>query len=189
MNAIAFCLDLILASLLFAALFVGLRLDRKLKALKDSQSGFVHAVGELDAALAKAQDGLGALKAAAGQAEAAISDRIQDARGITARLDQQAKAAAATSEKLERLLERYPSATKPAHSGEGRDPGFLSLRDRAADYLASREPLAREALSRPAPPPERSPAPGLRRDERTSTNDDDLFELIEPALRAARGGR
>ena len=190
MNAIAFCLDLILASLLLAALFVGLRLDRKLKALKDSQTGFVHAVGELDAALAKAQDGLGALKAAAAQAETAISDRIQDARGITARLDQQAKAAVVASDKLERLLERYPSkaAQSSAHPGEGRDPGFQSLRDRAADYLASRQPIAREALSRSTPAQERNLGPALRRDER-NLGDDDLFELIEPALRAARGGR
>ena len=104
MNAIAFCLDLILASLLLAALFVGLRLDRKLKVLKDSQSGFANAVAELDAAIVKAQDGLSALKATAVQAETAIADRIQDARGMTARLDQQSAAAKTAADKLERLL-------------------------------------------------------------------------------------
>ena len=189
MNAIAFCLDLILATLLLAALFVGLRLDRKLKALRDSQSGFMGAVADLDASIVKAQDSLGALKSTAAQAETVIADRIQDARGITARLDQQSKAAAAAAEKLERLLERYPSST--AREGrEGRDPGFLELRDRAAEYLQSRRPIAPEALSRPVLPQERSPASGLRRDERRSrSGDDDLFEVIEPALRAARGDR
>ena len=185
MNAIAFCLDLILASLLLAALFVGLRLDRKLKALKDSQSGFVNAVAELDGAVVKAQEGLGALKATAAQVETAIADRIQDARGITARLEQQAKAATAASDKLERLLERYPSSA--AQSGAGRAADFQALRDRASDYLASRQPIAREALSRPAPEQEKGMGPG-RRDERRMSGDDDLFELIEPALRAARGG-
>lgn len=193
MNAIAFCLDLILATLLLAALFVGLRLDRKLRALRDSQSGFMRAIAELDASIVKAQDSLGALKATATQAETAIADRIQDARGATARLDQQAKAAEAAAEKLERLLERYPAST--AREGrEGRDPGFLELRDRASEYLQSRRPIAREALARPAPVPEKGLASSrglsLGRDERRSRGgDDDLFEAIEPALRAARGAR
>ena len=186
MNAIAFCLDLILASLLLAALFVGLRLDRKLKTLKDSQSGFVNAVAELDGAVVKAQEGLSALKATAAQVEIAIADRIQDARGITARLEQQSKAATAASEKLERLLERYPSSTAQPTAGRGAD--FQALRDRASDYLASRQPLAREALSRPAPEHDMGRAPAVRRDERKASGDDDLFELIEPALRAARSG-
>lgn len=187
MNAIAFCLDLILASLLLAALFVGLRLDRKLKALKDSQASFVGAVAELDTALVRAQESLGALKSAAAHAEIAVADRIQDARGATARLDQLAKAAGEASEKLERLLERYPSSAghspAAAHPGAGRDPAFLELRDRATEYLQSRRPIAREALSRAAPEPKSAPSPRPR-----TASDDDLFELIEPALRAARGG-
>jgi hypothetical protein len=184
MNAIAFCLDLILATLLLAALFVGLRLDRKLKALRDSQSGFMKAIAELDASIVKAQDSLGALKTTAAQAEVAIADRIQDARGITARLDQQSKAAATAAEKLERLLERYPSSTPR----EGRDPGFLELRDRASEYLQSRRPITREALSRTAPVQDKGRAPAPRRGELgLRGGDDDLFEVIEPALRAARG--
>ena len=195
MNAIAFCLDLILASLLLAALFVGLRLDRKLKTLKDSQSGFVNAVAELDAAIVKAQEGLAVLKTTAALAESAISDRIQDAKGISARLDQNARSAGAAAEKLERLLERYPSSLgaqrtpSPARSGEGRDPQFLTLRDRIAAGLPSHPPISREALSRPIQ--DRDADAGLRREDRSRerlAGDDDLFELIEPALRAARGG-
>jgi hypothetical protein len=192
MNAIAFCLDLILASLLLAALFVGLRLDRKLKALRDSQSGFVNAVSDLDASLVKAQESLAALKSTAAIAESAITDRIQDAKGITARLDHNAKAAATAAEKLERLLERYPSAATPASRERepvlrdgGADP--MSLRDRIAAGLPSHRPLPREALSRPVVAP--APAPrAAQRDPagRKSASDDDLFELIEPVLRAAR---
>ncbi len=195
MNAVAFCLDLILASLLLAALVVGLRLDRKLKALKDSQSGFVGAVAELDASLVKAQDSLAALKGAAAHAEAAIADRIQDAKGITARLDQNAKSAAAAAEKLERLLDRYPSSTSSASLPRERDmpargggAEAMSLRDRIAAGLPSPRPLTREALSRPVSAPERGAGPGLRRNERNAGSDEDLFELIEPVLRAARSG-
>jgi hypothetical protein len=189
MNAIAFCLDLILATLLLAALFVGLRLDRKLKALKDSQASFVGAVADLDASLLKAQDSLATLKTTAAIAESAISDRIQDAKGISARLDQHAKSAATAADKLERLLERYPSAMsapRPAPD-DSRGPAALTLRDRIAAGLPSRQPIAREALSRAVQ--DKGPAPDPRREERRTTGDDDLFELIEPALRAARSGR
>ena len=193
MNAITFCLDLILATLLLAALFVGLRLDRKLRALKDSQSGFAGAVAELDAAIVKAQDGLAALKATAIQAETAITDRIQDAKGMTARLDQQSSAAVAAAEKLERLLERYP-ASSAAHLREAEprtrqvpELGPLSLHDRLP--TTPRQAPAREALSRPAPSLSRRPDPGrVERGARAGT-DDELFEIIEPVLRAARGGR
>ena len=194
MNAIAFCLDLILASLLLAALFVGVRLDRKLKGLRDSQSGFANAVAELDASIVKAQEGLASLKATAALAESVISDRIQDAKGISARLDQHARSATVAADKLERLLERYPSAgatprsTPSARSGEGRNPEFLTLRDRIAAGLPSHPPISREALSRPGH--DKTADAGLRPNERArerSAGDDDLFELIEPVLRVARG--
>ncbi len=202
MNAIAFCLDLILATLLLAALFVGLRLDRKLKTLKDSQSGFAGAVAELDAAIVKAQDGLAALKATAIQAETAIADRIQDARGMTARLDQQSTAARTAAERLERLLERYPSSAAALprdREAEARtrhaDLGPLPLRERTPAAAPPRQPLAREALSRPTHLPNRTLDPARAsssdRDERTARGgaDDELFDIIEPVLRAARGGR
>ena len=199
MNAIAFCLDLILASLLLAALYVGLRLDRKLKGLKESHVGFAGAVAELDAAVVKAQDGLAALKATANQVETAIADRIQDAKGMTARLDQQTGAAKTAADKLEQLLERY--ASTPAHlrdrEAEARsrqvgDPAVLSLRERISAARAPGQPLAREALSRPAPAHDRGLGPLPRGRERDLSGgrpaDEDLFDLIEPALRAARGG-
>jgi hypothetical protein len=195
MSAIAFCLDLILASLLMAALYVGLRLDKRLKALRESHAGFAGAVAELDAAVVKAQDGLATLKATAAQVETAIADRIQDARGMTAKLDQQSAAAKTAAEKLERLLERYPSSTAlpiTAHPRESGDPGFLALREKIAAARAPGQPLAREALSRPASAQEKSPGPRFRGDERsvrpgTRADDDELFEIIEPVLRAARG--
>ena len=198
MNAIAFCLDLVLASLLLAALYVGLRLDRKLKALKDSHAGFAGAVAELDAAIVKAQDGLATLKSTANQVETAISDRVQDAKGMTARLDQQTGAAKTAADRLEQLLERYTAT--PAHardreaearSSQAPDPGFLALRDRISAARAPGQPLAREALSRSAPAQERRIDPRLRADERTRGGpaDEDLFDIIAPALCAARGGR
>src|SRR6185312_4463651 len=103
------------------------RLDKKLKALKDSYASFAGAVAELDAAVIKAQEGLAVLRTTANQVEADIGDRIQDARGMTARLDQQSVAAKAAADKLERLLERYPASA--SQSRDQADPGYLALRE------------------------------------------------------------
>jgi len=95
MSPIAFALDLLLVSLLMLAVWLGVRLERRLKGLRDSQAGFVNAVAELNAGVEKAQIGLSELKAATLEARTELADRIQDAKGMTARLERQAAAAAA----------------------------------------------------------------------------------------------
>ena len=109
---------------------------------------------------------------------------------MTARLDQQSAAAKTVAEKLERLLERYPSSLAQAPEGrESRESGILALREKIAAARAPGQPLAREALSRPVPAPDRGLS--LRREDRaprpSRSDDDELFEIIEPALRMARG--
>ena len=191
MSPIAFALDLLLVSLLMLAVWIGVRLERRLKGLRDSQAGFVNAVAELNDGVAKAQSGLADLKAATLEGSTVLADRIQDAKGMIARLERQIAAADAAAGRLDAAVERANSARPApasyapqysAHPGEGRDPGVLSLnnRDRAS-------PLRREALAHAV---EKSLGPGLRRDERVVARprlDEDLFEVIEPVLRAARG--
>lgn len=203
MSAVAFCMDLILASLLLAALLVGMRLEKRLKALRESQAGFAGAVLELDAAIARAEQGLAELKSAALGAQTTIADRVQDAKGMTARLDKQVQASGEAAERLEKAIERYsslpirefPARPLPfAHARESGDPGVLSLhqRVRRAGDRTETVPLRREALSRVEN--EIKSGSRLRGDERIvggasrrPSADDDLFELIEPAIRAARG--
>jgi hypothetical protein len=93
MSPIAVGLDILLVTLLIAALVVGLRLNRRLKALREGQAGFVKAVGDLDAAAARAEAGLRALRAASEDAHDALLTRIETARGLITRLDTATEAA------------------------------------------------------------------------------------------------
>jgi|WetSurMetagenome_2_1015567.scaffolds.fasta_scaffold242582_2 hypothetical protein len=212
MSAVAFCMDLILASLLLAALLVGVRLEKRLKVLRESQAGFAGAVAELNAAVARAEHGLAELKTAALEAQTTVADRIQDAKGMTARLERQALAANEAADRLEKTMERHaampvreypPARPAPApvarerppsaHPRESGDPGVLGLRARVQGGPAqAQSPLRREALSRPEP--EKDLGSRFRGDERSNMStlrrpaaDDELFDIIEPALRAARG--
>ena len=81
-------LNLLLVVLLVAALAFGWRLERRLKALKDSHEGFARAVADLDAAAARAEQGLADLRAATDEAADTLAARIETAKALTARLEQ-----------------------------------------------------------------------------------------------------
>ena len=87
MSPVAAGLDLLLVALLIVALVVGLRLNQRLKALRDSQASFVKAVGELDLAAARAEAGLHSLRLASEDAHDVLLTRIETARGLIARLE------------------------------------------------------------------------------------------------------
>jgi hypothetical protein len=105
MSPIAAGLDLLLVALLLSALYLGLRLNGRLKSLREGHAGFVRAVAELDSAAARAESGLKALRAASEETHDALLHRIETARGLIARLD-------TASEKAARLVE--PTATPAA---------------------------------------------------------------------------
>ncbi len=81
-------LNLLLVALLIAALAFGWRLERRLKALRDSHDGFARAVADLDAAAARAEQGLADLRAATDEAADSLAGRIETARVLAERLDQ-----------------------------------------------------------------------------------------------------
>jgi hypothetical protein len=58
-----------------AALAYGVRLERKLRELRESQAGFAKAVQELDQAAARAEAGLQALKVMTEVAREELADR------------------------------------------------------------------------------------------------------------------
>ena len=166
MSAIAIGMNLMLAGLLTVALIMGYRLNARLKALRESHEGFARAVADLDAAAARAEQGLADLRAATDEAHDALADRIEKARALTAKLDRQlqapgigGRAAEAVSETdVERVTQRLGSLL----SAE-REP------------RPQRETPRREAIAPRARP----------------TFDDDLFDApVERApLRARVGGR
>jgi chromosome segregation ATPase len=159
MSAIAIGLNLLLAALLAATLFMGWRLNRRLTALRESHDGFTKAVSELDAAARRAEQGLAALRAATNAAQEELADRIDKARVLATqleRLTQQASSVAASRDDDELVLEiQRPTA-------ESRLGALLGAARASRGRLAPEAPPRRPALA-----------------PRTRAVEDDLFD--EPA--------
>ncbi|WP_312162468.1 DUF6468 domain-containing protein [Phenylobacterium sp.] len=177
MSAVAIGLNLMLAGLLAAALMMGYRLNARLKALRDSHEGFARAVAELDAAAARAEQGLADLRAATDEAHDALADRIEKARALTVKLDRQLQNAPQSATPAPRRAE--PVSETDVERVTHRLGALLSAsRDRRPERdLAGREP---EPARRGAAPAGR---PAL---------DDDLFDQPaerRPTLGARLGAR
>ena len=144
-------LNLILGVLLFCALVLGLRLERKLRGLRDSHADFAKAVSELDRAAGRTEHSLAALHAGTETAKSEVASRIDQARVACQRLE---KLVADADKAANRL------ASQP-----------LALLDRAppppARPVQAPPPApAPSAIARPEPAPSRS---------RAKLVDDDLF--------------
>ena len=92
-------LDGVLMLLLVAALGYGVRLERKLTALREGQQAFASAVTDLNAAAGRAENALASLRAS-GQETDLLHDRIIKAREVKGQ--------------LEALIARGPVAAAPA---------------------------------------------------------------------------
>lgn len=157
MTLVALGMNLLLAVLLLAALAFGVRLDRKLKGVRDGQMAFTKAVADLDSAALRAQAGLAELRAATDEATDHLGGRIARAREA--------------AERLERLLSRADSLPAPAPAREGPEGGLAALLasvTEAADSIAA--PMRPRAERGPVVErPTRPVRPRL-------SIDDDLFE-------------
>jgi hypothetical protein len=179
MSPIAIGMNLVLALLLLAALGFGWRLERRLKALRDSQMSFVGAVAELDRAAQRAESGLAELRAATEETVDLLAGRIEKARELAGKLEtltsQAARPVAAAAPV--RPVDRTQAPTR-------RGPLPDDLTGERAEAAA--EDLVLRLTERAAPAPERvrlDPRIGVRS---RATIDDDLFDS-KP--RSAVGGR
>ena len=128
MSAIGLIMNLLLACLLVLALGLGMRLNRRLKTLRESHDGFASAVRELNEAAARAEQGLADLRAASDEALDILGERISSGRNLAG--------------KLERLIEQAPDVSAaPAHFLR-EPPQDRSAERRLGALLAA----AREAL-------------------------------------------
>jgi len=138
MSPVALSLDLLLIGLLIVALGVGLKLNKKLKAMRDGQVGFVAAVAELDSAATRAESALKALRAASEETHDALLTRIETARALCAKLD-------AASVEVERVRAVAATATPaPARADSRLDPRFRDDRFASALGAPRRPALVRE---------------------------------------------
>jgi hypothetical protein len=94
----AMILDGVLMILLVAALAYGVRLEKKLSALRAGQQAFASAVADLNAAAGRAESALASLRAS-GQETDLLHDRIVKAREVKAQ--------------LEALMARAPDTPRP----------------------------------------------------------------------------
>ncbi|HEY8002729.1 MAG TPA: DUF6468 domain-containing protein [Phenylobacterium sp.] len=159
MSIVGLILNLLLASLLIAALGMGWRLNRRLKALRDSHDGFAVAVRDLNAAAARAEQGLADLRSATDEAIDLLADRIDKGRSLAAKLERlidhanvpQRQAAAVADPVAERRLgallaaarEARPDRAPPGERAAPSERALPSGRARPAERISS--------LARPAP--------------------------------------
>jgi Domain of unknown function (DUF6468) len=161
MSLIGLAMNGLLATLLLAALMMGWRLNRRLKALRDSHDGFAAAVTDLNAAALRAEQGLADLRAATDEAVDLLADRIEKGRSLAI--------------KLERLVEHanVPQRAAPSPVQTPDDP--VAERRLGALLAAAREMRPERAM-----PPLRAAAA-----ERTATERSMVERQIARARRLA----
>jgi hypothetical protein len=176
MSLAALCLNGFLATLLLAALVMGMRLDKKLRGVRDGQQAFVLAVSELNAAASKAQAALADLRIATDEATDTLGGRIARGREVADRLEKLVNRA----ETAPARGQAQPTVSQAAPQGP-RDPADLATglaallaridsvaeAPRAAPVATA--PVRQQALARPMAPAR------VRRNE----IDDDLFVDLE----------
>ncbi|RZJ18115.1 MAG: hypothetical protein EON91_06725 [Brevundimonas sp.] len=116
-------LDAVLMLLLVAALGYGVRLERKLTALREGQLAFAGAVKELNTAASRAESALANLRAS-GQETDLLHDRIVKARAL--------------KQELESLMARAPQRPAAAAPAPVTEPLIEDDRERRLATLAAR---------------------------------------------------
>lgn len=178
MSLIAFAMNGFLAVLLIAALAFGWRLERRLKALRDSHEGFAKAVTELDRAAARAEQGLADLRAATDEAAETLAVRIERAQALAAQLEERTSrplaSPSARPERAERP-EREERFERPAPAR--REPEAAPQAERRLKAEDFERLLDREDRLPPAARPNLGAPSASRETPRSRTRiDDDLFD-------------
>jgi len=107
MSVAAIVMNLVLSGLLLAALAFGWRLEPPLQARKDSHGSSPPAGADLDTAAARAEQGLADLRAATDEAAETLSDRIETAKALSARLERGVSASSTP------IVQDQPRPTEP----------------------------------------------------------------------------
>jgi hypothetical protein len=198
MSIVGLAMNVLLAVLLFAALVMGWRLNRRLKALRDSHDGFAVAVADLNNAAARAEQGLADLRAATDEAVDILGDRIEKGRATAAKLERliehanvplrNAPAAASASLTDDPVAERRLGALLAAAREARPERVMPSLRAERQQGLQAPERVAERILQRAAAADPRFASRPAQSPGRTV--EDDLFDDEQPlTLDDVRGVR
>lgn len=110
MSAAGIIMDMLLMGLLLTALWFGVRLNGRLKALKAGQEGFARAVAELDTAAIKAFTSLKDLRTDADESQELLHGRILAARDLIQKLEVQIERAEKAQTGLQGRTEAVPQS-------------------------------------------------------------------------------
>ena len=165
MSLVSIALDSILFLLLIFALWYGMRLERRLKELRNAYSGFATAVVDLDASAAKAQKALNDMRQTSESTQDLIHERVLTARELTAKLEVQVERA----ERVLAQLEKIPNFTTQMPMSGRKDPETLI--DRPVTNLPERAPRVRAT---------HGGGGGDLRRSRAKDQDEDLFSDGSP---------
>ncbi len=144
-------LDGVLMLLLVAALAYGVRLEKKLSALRAGQQAFASAVTELNAAAGRAEAALASLRAS-GQETDLLHDRIVKAREVKAQLESliaraPAQPAAAAPEPVRAAPTPSPAPAPVAAADDERARRMAALADRIQGLAAPARPGGRDNVA------------------------------------------
>jgi hypothetical protein len=154
MSDIGLIMNGLLGVLLIGALAVGWRLERRLKALRASHEGFTRAVGDLDKAAGRAEQGLADLRVATDEAAETLAGRIDRASHLAQRLERLTHQAVSAEARLAAQARSAPPAASEARAPV-RETAFARFAER---YGAKSAP---EAPSPKAAPPEAAARRGI----------------------------
>jgi len=182
MSLVAVAMNGLLAILLIVALGFGWRLERRLKALRDSHAGFAKAVADLDLAAARAEQGLADLRAATDEASETLAVRIERAQALAAQLDDRLNrpmvtpppAAPAVLRDVPPIAAREERLATPKPERRLKAEDFERLLDREAK-AASRPSDPRSSGARAEDPISR-PSVAKETPRSRARIDDDLFD-------------
>jgi len=207
MSPISIGLNLLLAVLLGLTLWLGLRLNRRLTALREGQLQFAAAVADLDRSAARAERGLAELRIAGDETLELLSGRVEKGRELATRLERLNDTARAMLDRA--AIEQSSPAPVPAPAKRSLPPAIAALQkvwgeapvklsaelsleeaEAAAESLVlklSKTEVLEEGQMTPTAP---RPAPSRATTPSRIFADDDLFDSpVRPAPRILVGDR
>ncbi|MGN6422345.1 MAG: DUF6468 domain-containing protein [Asticcacaulis sp.] len=165
-------MDLILMGLLLAALGFGVRLDKRLKALRAGQEAFAQAVRDLDDAAIRAHASLKELRADADETQDLLHGRVIAAREALNKLESQIARAERAGSDIDKSLANWETASALRAAPPRPQPTLAS----AAEPETPR--AFRRDVVRPAAPvmptPRRSQLPPVARPD-----DSDMLDKVQ----------
>ena len=143
-------MDFVLMGLLVAALWFGVRLDKKLKALRGAHEGFARAVSDLDQAAIRAHHSLKELRSDADESQDLLHGRILAARDLLQKLETQVGRAERAARELDSQVGRAAQVQARAEDAARRLESTPRYEERRAE---PRSDERRQEL-RPEPRPQ-----------------------------------